>query len=142
MSAALKVSLTIAVTLSLLLGTSFAGSQSLRPNIVWLISEDNSVHESKLYLQSGADMPNVGKLAEEGVIFTHALSVAPVCSVARSTLATGSYPSRLGVQYHRCSEAVTLPASVRPVFELPTKPNKKNQLFYSYTTSLSSTASS
>ena len=118
MSAALKVSLTIAVTLSLLLGPSFAASQSLRPNIVWLISEDNSAHYSKLYFEAGADMPNIGKLAEEGVIFNHAFSVAPVCSVARSTLATGSYPSRLGMQFHRRSEAVTLPASVRPVFEL------------------------
>lgn len=118
MSASLKLSRSVSVALSLLLWATFAYSESSRPNIVWLISEDNSVHYSKLYFQSGAEMPNIGKLAEEGVIFNHAFSVAPVCSVARSTLATGSYPSRLGMQYHRCSEAVTLPASIRPVFEL------------------------
>lgn len=104
--------------LNLLLWTTFVIADFSRPNIVWLISEDNSVHYSNLYFETGAEMPNIRKLAEEGVVFDHAFSVAPVCSVARSTLATGSYPSRLGMQYHRSSESVTLPASVRPVFEL------------------------
>ncbi len=89
-----------------------------RPNIVWLISEDNSVHYSKLYFETGAEMPNISKLAKDGVIFSHAFSDAPVCSVARSTLATGCYPSRLGMQFHRHSKPVILPDSVTPVFEL------------------------
>jgi arylsulfatase A-like enzyme len=89
-----------------------------RPNIVWLISEDNSVHYSELYSETGAKMPNIRLLAEDGVLFNHAFSVAPVCSVARSTLATGCYPSRLGMQYHRGSKTVTLPENVTPVFEL------------------------
>lgn len=113
-----KLIRSMAVTFSLLLWVTLAYSAPSRPNIVWLISEDNSVHYSKLYFETGADMPNIRKLAEEGVIFNHVFSVAPVCSVARSTLATGSYPSRLGMQFHRRSKAVTLPASVRPVFEL------------------------
>jgi arylsulfatase A-like enzyme len=89
-----------------------------RPNMVWLISEDNSVHYSELYSETGAKMPNISLLAEDGVLFNHAFSVAPVCSVARSTLATGCYPSRLGMQYHRGSEMVKLPENVTPVFEL------------------------
>lgn len=118
MSASLKLYQSALLALSLLLWAKFVYSESSRPNIVWLISEDNSVHYSKLYFQSGSELPNIRKLAEEGVIFKNAFSVAPVCSVARSTLATGSYPSRLGMQYHRRSEAVTLPASLSPVFEL------------------------
>ena len=113
-----KLIRSMAVTFSMLLWVTFVYSVPLRPNIVWLISEDNSVHYSKLYFETGADMPKIRKLAEEGVIFNHAFSVAPVCSVARSALATGSYPSRLGMQFHRRSKAVTLPASIRPVFEL------------------------
>ena len=113
-----KLIRSMAVTFSLLLWATSAYSESSRPNIVWLISEDNSIHYSKLYSDSGAEMPNIRKLADDGVIFNHAFSVAPVCSVARSALATGSYPSRLGMQFHRHSKAVTLPASVRPVFEL------------------------
>ena len=69
MSASLKLSRVVALALSLLLWATFAYSESSRPNIVWLISEDNSVHYSKLYFQSGAEMPNIGELAEEGVIW-------------------------------------------------------------------------
>ncbi|MGA1206114.1 MAG: sulfatase, partial [Opitutales bacterium] len=104
--------------IALLCCTASAHAEARRPNIVWLISEDNSVHYSKLYFETGAEMPNIEKLAQEGVLFNHAFSVAPVCSVARSTLATGSYPSRLGMQFHRRSKGVTLPDGVEPVFEL------------------------
>jgi arylsulfatase A-like enzyme len=104
--------------IALLCCTASAHAEARRPNIVWLISEDNSVHYSKLYFETGAEMPNIEKLAQEGVLFNHAFSVAPVCSVARSTLATGSYPSRLGMQFHRRSKWVTLPDGVEPVFEL------------------------
>lgn len=109
------------LTIFILLGLLVAGGichADHRPNIVWLISEDNSVHYSELYSETGAKMPNIRLLAEDGVVFNHAFSVAPVCSVARSTLATGCYPSRLGMQYHRGSKMVTLPENVTPVFEL------------------------
>lgn len=102
----------------LISGALHAFPDAERPNIIWLISEDNSVHYSKLYFETGADMTNIAKLAEEGVLFNHAFSVAPVCSVARSTLATGSYPSRLSMQFHRRSRKVKLPDNVKPVFEL------------------------
>jgi arylsulfatase A-like enzyme len=112
------MTIAIAVVLTLLTADGFAEDGPARPNVVWLISEDNSVHYSKLYFETGAEMPNIRKLAEDGVLFNHAFSVAPVCSVARSTLATGCYPSRLGMQFHRRAKNVVLPANVKPVFEL------------------------
>ena len=60
-----------------------------RPNFVWILSEDNSKHFMKLFDEHGADTPNIAKLAEHGLIFNHAFSNAPVCSVARTTLMTG-----------------------------------------------------
>jgi arylsulfatase A-like enzyme len=80
-----------------------------RPNIVWLTSEDNSVHYVKLYTPTGAAMPNIEKLAEHGLVFDHAFSNAPVCSVARSTLLTGAYAPRIGTQFHRRSKMVPMP---------------------------------
>ena len=59
-------------------------------------------------------MPNVEKMAEEGLTFNHAFSNAPVCSVARSTLATGILAPRGGFQYHRKAETATLPNGVLP----------------------------
>lgn len=80
-----------------------------RPNIVWIVSEDNSKHFLKLFDPGGAPTPNIEKLAQRGVIFERAFSNAPVCSVARTTLATGVYGPRIGAQFHRKHKMVTLP---------------------------------
>jgi arylsulfatase A-like enzyme len=62
-----------------------------------------------MYEEGGATMPNVEKLAQKGVVFNNAFSNAPVCSVARSTIITGSYAPRIGAQYHRKMEPVPMP---------------------------------
>ena len=72
-----------------------------KPNFVFLVSEDNSIHYLKHYGAKFGRMPNVEKMAERGVTFNHAFSNSPVCSVARSTLATGILAPRGGFQYHR-----------------------------------------
>ncbi|MCP4680567.1 MAG: sulfatase-like hydrolase/transferase, partial [Deltaproteobacteria bacterium] len=59
-----------------------------KPNFVWLISEDNSLHYLKLFDETGAETPRIAELAAEGLIFDNAYSNSPVCSVARSTLIT------------------------------------------------------
>jgi arylsulfatase A-like enzyme len=71
------------------------------PNIVWITSEDNSKHYMKLFDENGVDTPNIEALANQGVIFNHTFSNAPVCSVARSTIITGCYAPRIGAQFHR-----------------------------------------
>ena len=86
-----------------------------KPNIVWLVTEDNSVHYMNLYTEGGAEMPVVANLANEGVIFDNAFSNAPVCSVARSTIITGAYAPRIGTQYHRKSSPVNLPKNIIPL---------------------------
>lgn len=84
-----------------------------RPNIVWLISEDNSVHYMDLYDPHGAPTPHIAKMAEHGLIYDHAFSNAPVCSVARTTLITGCYGPRIGTQYHRRSVLVPMPPGLK-----------------------------
>lgn len=85
-----------------------------RPNVVFLVSEDNSVHYLRHYGAPFGAMPAVEKLAAEGLTFNHAFSNGPVCSVARSTLATGALAPRAGFQYHRKSAPATLPKGLRP----------------------------
>lgn len=85
-----------------------------RPNVVFLVSEDNSVHYLRHYGAPFGAMPAVEKLAAEGVTFNHAFSNAPVCSVARSTLATGVLAPRAGFQYHRKSAQAALPKGLKP----------------------------
>ena len=80
-----------------------------RPNIVWILSEDNSQHYLRLYGDKLGITPNIEKLASEGVTFNHAFSNAPVCSVARTTLMSGMLAPRVGFQYHRKSALAHLP---------------------------------
>lgn len=84
-----------------------------KPNIVWLVSEDNSKHFLKLYDQNGASMPNVEALAEKGIVFNNAFSNAPVCSVARSTIISGCYAPRVGAQYHRRMQLAPMPDGLK-----------------------------
>ncbi|GAB5560475.1 MAG: sulfatase [Synoicihabitans sp.] len=100
--------------LTLLLAlTGLGASAADRPNIVWIVSEDNGATHLRLYNPQGAPTPHIESLAAEGITFDHAFSNAPVCSVARSTLISSSYGPRIGTQFHRRSALVPLPQNHR-----------------------------
>lgn len=83
-----------------------------KPNIVWITSEDNSKHYMKLFDTNGISTPHIESLAEHGIIYSNAFSNAPVCSVARSTIISGSYGPRIATQYHRKITKVPMPDSL------------------------------
>lgn len=83
-----------------------------RPNVVWIVSEDNSKHYLKLFDETGVDAPHIEALAKNGLVFDHAFSNGAVCSVARTTLATGCYAPRIGTQFHRRSKLANLPKNL------------------------------
>lgn len=66
----------------------------------------------ELFDPQGIATPHIASMAREGILFTHAFSNAPVCSVARSTLISSCYGPRTGAQFHRCSKLVPLPGGV------------------------------
>ena len=84
-----------------------------RPNIVWILSEDNSVHYLGLYREPLAATPAIEQLAAEGLVYDYAFSCAPVCSVARTTLMSGLLAPRIGFQYHRKQKLAKLPDGVQ-----------------------------
>ena len=86
-----------------------------KPNILWIVTEDNSIHYMNLYTDGGAEMSQINALADQGVVFDNAFSNSPVCSVARSTLITGVYAPRVGTQYHRRMNRVKLPDDIKPL---------------------------
>jgi len=88
-------------------------SSAEKPNFVWLISEDNSVHYMKLFDQHGAETPRIAELAQHGLIFENAFSNAPVCSVARTTLITSCYGPRIGTQFHRRTVMAPMPTGLK-----------------------------
>lgn len=82
-----------------------------RPNILWLVSEDNSPFLG-CYGDSLALTPKLDRLAESGIRYMNAYATSPVCSAARSTLITGSYGLRYGIHHHR--SAHPMPEEIRP----------------------------
>jgi arylsulfatase A-like enzyme len=103
----------LALLLLLVLRPSALCFAAEKPNFVWILSEDNSKHYLRLFDESGAPAPNIEKLAAEGLVFEHAFCNSPVCSVARTTLATGLYAPRVATQYHRKTKPATLPEGWR-----------------------------
>ena len=83
----------VLIVLSLI--TFACSNDQSKPNILWIVTEDNSIHYMDIYTEGGAEMPAISSLASDGVVFDNAFSNAPVCSVARSTLITGVYAPRI-----------------------------------------------
>ncbi len=96
-----------------LLASAIFAQAADKPNFVWLVSEDNSKHYLRLFDENGAPAPNIESLAKNGLVFNHAFSNAPVCSVARTTLITGCYAPRIGTQFHRRSKMAAMPPGLR-----------------------------
>ncbi len=92
--------------------------QPPRPNILWIMSEDNSKHYLKHFDASGVATSAIESMAAHGITFDRAFSNAPVCSVARTTLIMGCYAPRIGGQYHRAIQRVSLPPEMEmfPVY--------------------------
>ncbi len=77
-----------------------AAQEQTRPNILWLVSEDNNPILG-CYGEPLARTPHLDQLAKSGVLYRKAYTVAPVCAPSRAAIITGAYPSALGSQHMR-----------------------------------------
>jgi len=74
------------------------GSQA-RPNILWLVSEDNNPFIGA-YGDRLAHTPAIDGLAAAGVLYRNAFCNAPVCAPTRFGIITGMYPESCGPAHH------------------------------------------
>ena len=74
--------LSTAFCLLISLGSTCLAGEQLRPNILWISCEDISPHLG-CYGVPQATTPNLDRLAEQGVRYTHAFTVAGVCALPR-----------------------------------------------------------
>ena len=81
---------------------AFAGDSSekpYRPNIVVILADDLGYGDAKCYNPAAkVAMPNVDRLAAEGMRFTDAHSGSAVCTPTRYGLLTGRYAWRTRLQ--------------------------------------------
>ena len=88
------------VDTSLWLVSCNSPNQPVRPNILWITTEDISPAIGA-YGDSYAVTPNIDKLASQGVLYRNAYVPAPICSPARSSIITGINATSLGSQHLR-----------------------------------------
>ena len=77
-----------------------ASANKKLPNILWITSEDNGP-QLGCYGDKYATTPNIDSIAKKGLIYTRAISNAPVCAPARTTLISGLYPPSTGAEHMR-----------------------------------------
>lgn len=105
-----KICILIIVAVFSFYGCTDQNDNSKKPNILWLVSEDNSPLLG-CYGDEFATTPRLDKLASEGVLYTHAFANAPVCAPARSTIISGMYANSLGTENMRSGYAI--PGSIK-----------------------------
>lgn len=116
----LRLTAHLAITFVLMLTSLSAckmkdsSSQQVRPNVLF-IPVDDLRPAIRAFGDSLAITPNMDRLAEQGVIFTHAYCQQAVCNPSRASLLTGLSPDSLRVWDLRTSfranvpDVVTLP---------------------------------
>lgn len=80
------------------------------PNILWITCEDISPNLG-CYGDHYSVTPNLDALAAKGMRYTNAISNAPVCAAARTTIIAGLYSASTGAEHMR--SLVNLPAGFR-----------------------------
>ena len=58
----------------------FVSAQEKKPNIIWLVCEDQSAQFFPMYGDKTVSLPHLEKLAEDSVIFENMHATTPVCA--------------------------------------------------------------
>ncbi len=67
------------------------------PNIIIIYLDDMGYGDLTITGATGYRTPNLDKMANNGMFFTHFYSPQAVCSASRAGLLTGCYPNRIGI---------------------------------------------
>jgi len=72
-----------------------------RPNILWVVTEDNVATTVGPYGDPLARTPNINRIAADGIVFDRCYSTSAVCAPTRSSIITGRFASSMGTQHMR-----------------------------------------
>jgi len=67
-----------------------------KPNIILILVDDMSWFDVGSYHQRFNNLPNIDKIASEGMLFTRSFTASAMCAPTRMQLYTGIYPVRNG----------------------------------------------
>ncbi|HSI32920.1 MAG TPA: sulfatase, partial [Tepidisphaeraceae bacterium] len=90
---------------------ALAQAQPARPNVLWIVSEDNTYATIGAYgMDANAVTPTIDGLAKQGVLYRHCFSQAPVCAPSRFTIITGVYATSAGPAHQMRARGNITPA--------------------------------
>ncbi len=69
--------------------------QHERPNILWFCTDQQRFDTIHALGNPNINTPNIDRLVEEGVAFTHAFCQSPICTPSRASFLTGRYPANV-----------------------------------------------
>jgi arylsulfatase A-like enzyme len=86
------------VTAVVIGGCAIAQAESGKPTIVVFLSDDHGQLDSTPYGATDVRTPNMQRLADAGMTFTHAFVASPACAPSRAAQLTGLMPARNGAE--------------------------------------------
>jgi len=98
---------------AIVLAAHAAGAQSVRPNIVLIVTDDVGYGDIGSYGAPDVKTPNLDRLAREGVRFTD-FYAAPTCTPTRASLISGRYYQRFRLERPLGSAAAVGDQGLRP----------------------------
>ncbi len=72
-----------------------------KPNIIWMVSEDNGARWLHCYGNKQSKTPNLDQMAKDGFLYTNSYATVPVCAPQRFTWITGINAISAGTQNMR-----------------------------------------
>ena len=76
-------------------------NETIKPNIIWLVLEDQSQYFFPFYGDNTIELENINKLLDNGIVYEGMNSPYPVCAPSRSAIITGMYPNSIGTGNQR-----------------------------------------
>ena len=79
------------VIFSIFLGTSCEKEDGVKPNILFIMSDDHAYQAISAYSDKLIQTPNIDRIADEGILFTNACVTNSICAPSRAVILTGKH---------------------------------------------------
>ena len=89
----------ILLTATLLSATCISSGAETRPNIVFLLADDQCTYSMGCYGTPDVTTPNLDRLAEEGIVFDNHYDTTAICMASRASILTGKLEYRHGCNF-------------------------------------------
>ncbi len=76
-----------------------AQAEAKKPNIIFLLADDQNILSVGCYGNSEVQTPHMDKLGADGVIFDKHYNTTPICMASRASIMTGMYEYKTGTNF-------------------------------------------